>query len=230
MAYAQESDSDGHLAEIFRFTQDMLQASAAVMFWIDSSQRLEVARKIGLPQDMDAEYFSTFHRYDPMNPIRLIEQGQSVSFLREAELTQPDHARTMNRSFMARHGVRDEVDFVLCGENAPIAVISVLKCPLDPPFETGHFQWGALHRHLQYTLGQHPRVREAQKEAVLSRKFKLTTREIEVIKLLQIGASNAKIAHLMGIGMATVKTHVVNILDKIGVDSRLAVAAFVSRL
>lgn len=200
------------------------------MFWINSNQSLEIACKTGLSDDMQAEYLDRFHLYDPLNPFRLIEQGQDVTFLKDAEIAQPDHARTMNRGFMARHGVLDEVDFLLCRERAPIALICVLKRALDPPFEKGHFQWGAMHRHLQYNLGKHPRVREIHRNATLTDKYKLTTREIEVIKLLEIGASNAKIAHLMGIGVATVKTHIVNILDKIGVDSRFAVAAFVSRL
>lgn len=52
----------------------------------------------------------------------------------------------------------------------------------------------------------------------------LTPREIEVLRLLARGLANKEIAHELGIGEKTVKTHVSNILNKLGVLSRTQAA------
>jgi LuxR family transcriptional regulator, maltose regulon positive regulatory protein len=53
----------------------------------------------------------------------------------------------------------------------------------------------------------------------------LTTREIEVLRLLAQGASNQAIANALIVSMPTVKTHVSRVLAKLGVRSRTQAAA-----
>jgi DNA-binding NarL/FixJ family response regulator len=48
----------------------------------------------------------------------------------------------------------------------------------------------------------------------------LTTREIEVLRLIAAGNSNKQIADQLAIGEATVKSHVTNILSKLGASDR----------
>jgi ATP/maltotriose-dependent transcriptional regulator MalT len=50
----------------------------------------------------------------------------------------------------------------------------------------------------------------------------LTAREIEVLGLVAKGASNADIAAALFISEATVKTHLLHIFAKLGVDDRTA--------
>jgi DNA-binding NarL/FixJ family response regulator len=49
----------------------------------------------------------------------------------------------------------------------------------------------------------------------------LTSREADVVTMLQHGSSNAEIAQALGIGVETVRTHARNIYRKLGVTSRL---------
>lgn len=58
----------------------------------------------------------------------------------------------------------------------------------------------------------------------------LTRREREVLHLLVEGQSNAEIAETLYIGAGTVKTHVANILTKLGAPTRAAAATFAVRL
>ncbi len=58
----------------------------------------------------------------------------------------------------------------------------------------------------------------------------LTDRETEVLRLLAQGQSNKEIAHTLSIGEKTVKTHVSNILSKLGVPSRTQAALYAVRI
>ena len=51
-------------------------------------------------------------------------------------------------------------------------------------------------------------------------RLRFTDREREVLTALDAGASNREIAKALFISEATVKTHLVHIFDKLGVDSR----------
>ncbi|HEY7035457.1 MAG TPA: LuxR C-terminal-related transcriptional regulator [Thermomicrobiales bacterium] len=53
----------------------------------------------------------------------------------------------------------------------------------------------------------------------------LTAREVDVLRLLVEGRSNAEIAAALFVGAGTVKSHVANILAKLGVPTRAAAAA-----
>jgi DNA-binding NarL/FixJ family response regulator len=54
----------------------------------------------------------------------------------------------------------------------------------------------------------------------------LTFRETEVLRLIAEGKANKEIAHLLNIGEETVKFHVSNLLDKLGVSSRTQAALY----
>lgn len=58
------------------------------------------------------------------------------------------------------------------------------------------------------------------------RPFNLTARELEVIRAVVAGQSNKEIAERFAIAEDTVKHHLTNIFDKVGVSSRLELALF----
>lgn len=58
----------------------------------------------------------------------------------------------------------------------------------------------------------------------------LTERESDVLRLLALGKANKEIASELHIGEKTVKTHVSNILAKLGVQSRTQAALYATRI
>ncbi len=58
----------------------------------------------------------------------------------------------------------------------------------------------------------------------------LTERETDVLRLLAMGQSNKEIAQALTIGEKTVKTHVSNVLAKLGVSSRTQAALYAVRI
>lgn len=68
----------------------------------------------------------------------------------------------------------------------------------------------------------HPRVQDLIRPR--RPRVSLSQREREVLGLISQGASNADIATQLGIGIKTVKTHVSNLLLKLGVDDRTQAA------
>ena len=57
----------------------------------------------------------------------------------------------------------------------------------------------------------------------------LSPRELEVVRLIAAGQSNQQIADALFVSHRTATTHVHNILNKLGLDSRTAVAAWAIR-
>lgn len=57
----------------------------------------------------------------------------------------------------------------------------------------------------------------------------LTSRELEVLKLIAEGKTNQEIADELFIGIKTVKTHVSNVLSKLGVEDRTQAAIYAHR-
>ena len=57
----------------------------------------------------------------------------------------------------------------------------------------------------------------------------LTPREVEVVRVLAEGLSDKEVADRLCIASKTVRVHVTNILDKLGLDSRLQLVLFAAR-
>lgn len=72
------------------------------------------------------------------------------------------------------------------------------------------------------------RQREEDREAQRAIE-QLTSRELEVLRLLAEGLSDKEIARRLYVGVGTVRSHVVNIFGKLGVHSRLQAVVFAAR-
>jgi DNA-binding NarL/FixJ family response regulator len=75
------------------------------------------------------------------------------------------------------------------------------------------------------------RVREGRREgnAALPLPDTLTTRELEILRLLAKGKENTEIAAALMISPSTAKNHVAHVLDKLGLENRVQAAVYAVR-
>jgi DNA-binding NarL/FixJ family response regulator len=66
----------------------------------------------------------------------------------------------------------------------------------------------------------------ARSNAQAVKKSSLTLRELEVVREILAGSSNKEIALKFGISEVTVKSHLTNVFNKVGVSSRLELSVF----
>ena len=67
-----------------------------------------------------------------------------------------------------------------------------------------------------------PQVANVLADRLVNPAEALSAREIELLRAVQTGASNKEIAQQLFISQATVKTHLIHIYSKLGVDNRTA--------
>lgn len=90
---------------------------------------------------------------------------------------------------------------------------------------------------IEAVLGAHegrtvlaPAVAARLVERVRHPRVALTARELEVLSLVASGQSNQQVARELFLSLATVKTHLAHVFEKLGVDSRTAAVARASEL
>ena len=76
---------------------------------------------------------------------------------------------------------------------------------------------------------RHLRHRRAQEATEQQRAERLTPRETEILQLMADGASPDQISERLGVSPYTLRTHVQNVLTKLGVHSKLEALAFAIR-
>jgi two-component system nitrate/nitrite response regulator NarL len=127
-------------------------------------------------------------------------------------------------------GIPDHAtDIVACAE-AGIAGYVTNDSTFDDLIDTLHAATrGEFMCKARVTAGLVLRLAALSRERRRSPVAQLTSRELEIVTLIDSGLSNKEIASRLTIQLATVKNHVHNILDKLGVQRRGEAAAAMRR-
>jgi len=121
-----------------------------------------------------------------------------------------------NPTYVARSIIRGASDYLVKGAGRAelLTVMSRAVQKLEPPESS-------IFRRVKHLMSR-------RKDKNLTN-FKLTNREVQVLRHLGLGLSNAEISNSLGISIETVKEHVQNILRKTNATDRTQVAVWAVR-
>ncbi|BBD96777.1 LuxR family transcriptional regulator [Sphingobium amiense] len=229
MEIMRDSHSERAVEQALQFGSQIVGASSACLVWLEDNYEFSIADEYNMPTDFLARYPKELRGIDPLNTLALTMRGARTEMLYHDEIRASD-SWTEYVSSISQYNFGDEMDMLLWSAGRPIAGLAMFRPPRASPFQNEHLNWDGIHAHLQHTIQMHWRVRDERVRRILSSRCGLQPREIELAQILVQGASNADIADIMNISVSTVKTHVVNILNKIGLHSRAEIAAYINYL
>ncbi len=181
-------------------------------------------------RDLDASaeraYTKSYGDYDPLNPSRFAGQEVRVACLDE-QITEAELlASVYYREFMQPLDHRHVADMFFRRGPDIIAVLTMLRSPGLGPFTEAELQLvRRLQPFLEYTLNREYQPRRYRERDELGESYGLTSRELDVVEYIVAGASNKIIARELQLSLATIKTHIQHVFQKLGVSSRTALSA-----
>lgn len=223
----QSAEMVDHLID---FASTAASAPSAVFFWVGPQCEILAPQCLNIREGALGAYTECVGQQDPLHISRLRERQSRVAVLSQHQRQYSVSLDSEYKTHLASIHVGDEVVLVFWRKREPLACLSLLRTPRQRPFSLDGFDWHSLRSFVQASLNFHWRVRSMNVENLLTHKFGLKPRELEVVRYVLFGKSNSQIAEILGIGIPTVKSHIVSILNKTGVDSRLGIACFVHGL
>jgi len=164
-------------------------------------------------------------RKDPTHPASLIAQNLRFVSVFDRHLRCGLEARRAYWNFLASFGTRDAAEMIFRVGGRAVAGMSLLWVG-RPGLGTERQLGEAVHSYIELNLAVHYGPLPADLFSEAAAEAPLTDREQEIVQLVCHGLTNARIAQRLNIGLATVKTHLLHVFEKLGVRSR---AELVSR-
>ncbi|OJF94945.1 helix-turn-helix transcriptional regulator [Pararhizobium antarcticum] len=214
--------------ETFRLLSGTLKASRLVFYSVDEHKNLHNFVCSRVPSDFMKTYIREMYAHDPLHVRQIENEQHAVVKMSDAGRYAPESEVIIYRQFLDAFQVNNTIELIFQRDSQIYAGITVMWAAGDTRPTDDQFQLAdALHPFISFNLQEvFPRSRDntTRKANAL---LHLTQREAEVARLLCCGRTNADIAQCLGIGLSTVKTHLIHIFDKAGVDNR---ASLVSRM
>ena len=220
--FALTGRADPVTSQAIQFAKGILDASATAFYEVDEALNLNRFLLNGIPVDFHRQYVDRMNRFDPLHPTRAA--GKLFARLSAATDQCPTYESAAYRTFAGQCGIVDMVEFFFRRNDRIVAGMSVAWGPgCRIPDATMNIA-EKIHDYLEFNL-----VGRAAIAIEEPARYGLTYRELDVVELLCCGRTNREIAECLQIGTATVKTHLVHIFEKLGVETRSAVVALMSR-
>lgn len=212
--------------ESLNLVNSLLKLSSSAFYLVGPDMRHRGVVLRDMEPELERLYATKFRELDPLNPALFAEGDKSVvcidEQLSEAELLCSEYYL----EFMAPNFQRHVTDMFFRREGDIVAVLTMLRDEVGGPFSPAEL---ALLRKLQpfleYTLNTVYLPKRMQQRRSAAERFALTDREVDVLELIVAGTNNKLIARELGLGLATVKTHIQHIFHKVGVSSRTELSA-----
>ncbi|WP_299199664.1 LuxR C-terminal-related transcriptional regulator [uncultured Amphritea sp.] len=207
---------------------DLIPLSESVFFLVEPDMRHRGAVVYKSGSDIEKQYETTYRNMDPLNPERFNRSVERVVTL-DSQMSPHLLKQTIYyQEFMVPNNHRYVADIFFRSEERIIAVLSMLREERLGNYSDDELQLlRKLQPFLEYSLNAVYLPHRNAERSSITDKYALTERELDVLELLLSGSSNKEIAVDLGLGLATVKTHLHHIFQKVSVQSRSELIASV---
>ena len=207
------------------FVCESLRAEWGCFYLLDADTNPFAFHPRGIPTEFRLAYIEHgMDRSDPLHPRRLAARDHRFTLIDDPRLEIPARERRQFWRLLHSFGARDAAEMVFWHQQRPVAGLSLIwrkKSARADSVGLGH----SVQSYVEFNIASQWTAVPAQDE--LRPGFGLTRRERDVAQLACCGCTNAEIARRLNIGLATVKTHLINIFGKTCVTNR---AGLVNRM
>ena len=204
------------------FTSQALGAKWSCFYYIDAQGEPFGFQVHHTPWALRESYLRhNMARTDPMHPASLAAQNLRFVSVFDRRLTCAAQSRQSYWNFLSTFGTRDAAEMIFWVGGRALAGMSLLwvgQAGLRADRQLGE----TVQSYIEFNLASHYGAMPRNHAPELA----LTDRELEIVQLVCHGLTNARIAQRLKIGLATVKTHLLHVFEKLGVHTR---AELVSR-
>ena len=162
-------------------------------------------------------------RTDPMHPIHLV--GRNIRFISmfDSRMSGSLESRRNYWSFLSAFGTRDAAEMIFRVRGRAVAGLSLLWVGKQGA-RAERQQGEAVQSYVEFNLAPYVREVNTVGPCDTDNPLDLTGRQLEIAQLVCDGLTNIQIADRLNIGTATVKTHLLHVFEKVGVQTRAALA------
>jgi DNA-binding CsgD family transcriptional regulator len=202
------------------FAREALSASRSAFYRVDEDLSLTGFLLAGVPADFFRQYVAGMCDCDPLHARHA--RGRPVARLGD-EFVRPASAEVATfQSFCAQFGIAESIEFFFRRNGRVFAGLNLAwdDARLIPENVIGLAE--KMHDYIEFNLLSQIGAEPAKHRGL---RYALTPREREVLDLLCCGRTNRDISECLDVSLATVKTHLAHIFEKLGVETRAAAVA-----
>lgn len=229
--YCERPSSDQFARQTLTFMANLVELDSIAFYRVDDKTGESEFQLLNVPAAFYRDYVNYARDLDPLGPARARCKAVATALL-SPEIDDSYGAREYGR-FMRSHGFDDTIELFFRSGGELIGGISVLlnaraakpesrcelvrRCQIAQPY-------------IEHNIVSAPRSSAIRVRESLMNNHSLSRRELAVAELVAAGKCNKVIAETLSIAVTTVKTHLVHIFDKVGVDSRSALIVKINEL
>lgn len=180
-------------------------------------------RNRGIPREFGTAYaHRAMENVDPLHPFRLVPRKRRFVTMGDARAENPERHRDF-LSFLRSFGAEEAGEMIFRRNDAAVAGLSLVWLGRRPEHRTTVEIGASLQSYIEFNLGNlwhecAPQL--AATHGSSASPYDFTSRELEIIDVVCRGLTNQEIARHLNIGIATVKTHLIHVFKKAGVETR----------
>lgn len=204
-----------------QFVGSLLDVTSSIFYLLDPKISSKGVARCNLRATAVQQYRTRYAELDPLNPKRFHGKSESVVTLDSQISFSMLRQSIYFIDFMKPLGHRYVVDLFFRVRGEVVAVISIVRSEEKKDFSVSEIEiLKSLHSYIECVLNGVYLPCRYNERRFFQESYKLTRRETDVLEFIVMGYSNKLIANELGLGLATVKTHLINLYRKVEVSSR----------